>query len=325
MHTSDDALLELALAGADGDPEAAEHVRTCVECSLRYAAVLAEQNLLRATLSGSAPPDALRRKIMPRRFPWILAGAAAAALLGLSLAFLAFRPGRAPSGASGTTMTPADIERTRNGLRAIVQELEDARDTLASPVDDRTAKTYAKLLHEKEKLYADALGSYLNFFSPLSSKQVEELRRIVHEFGTRAAEEADVRRLAEEYRARARSLLNDTQELAFEEYTREEIEWDRKNDIDMLTEDLAQEFDLRYSDVRKVREILEEKYPRSEIPMFCLGWYASDTLSEDSFLSDSVRKALDSSHHSALDGYLKEVRLSREESNRIAREYGSKE
>jgi len=318
-HPSNDELLELALGGEEEAAEVDRHVRTCVDCSVRFARVRQEQDLLRAAFQIVPARDTIRRKA--GQAPRFRGAAVAAALVLFAIAAaVVFRHGTTLS-PSPSRRSPVALERMHRKLYAVVQKLEDSRESLAPAADEQKTRAYVDLLSEEETLYAASLEGAVDPVSPLTAEQSAGLRTAVREFLGCFWQRAEAMELAARFRSRVRDLLNDAQFLAFEEYAAAEKEWDRENDIDRFTADLAQQFDLRYSETRRIREILEAQYPSEDLPLFCLALTVSDRLLDRPPLNQAVRDALEPEHRGPLDAMLQGMKLARDESDRIVRLY----
>jgi hypothetical protein len=319
-HPSNDELLELVLGGEEECPDVDRHIRTCIDCSVRFTRVRQEQDLLRTAFRVVPAGETIRRQVgQAPRMRWV--AIAAAGLLVVLGTAIALRVGSASSAGSPWKRTPVALERMHRKLHQVVQKVEDTRETLASLPDERKTQAYVNLLSEEETLYADSLEGALDPVSPLSAEQSTGLRSAVREFMGRFWQGADAIKLAADFRTRVREILNDAQFGAFEEYAAAEKEWDRENDIERFTADLAQQFDLRYSESRRVRETLEANYPSDELPLICLAVDVSDILLERPPLTQAVREALEPEHRAPLDAMLQGMRHARDESDRIVRLY----
>jgi hypothetical protein len=319
-HSSNDDLLELVLGGGEGNRAVDEHVRECLECSLRLGEVRQEQDLLKGAFHLAPASDTLRRKVMRRPILRRLTAAAAIFLIVAAGAVVLRSATLSPHRGEGKR-SPVALERMHRKLYAVVQRLEDTRESLVKPVDEQKSQAFVQLLSEEENLYADSLEEVLDQVSPVSPGQSAQLRTAIHEFSGLAWQHENAARLAAEFRSRLRTLLNDPQYHAFEEYSVAEREWDRESDIDRFTTDLARHFDLRYSESQRVRETLEAQYLSEDLPMVCLALYVTDRLLENPPLTVAVRNALDPEHRGSLDLFVQGLRQTRDEADRIARRY----
>lgn len=318
-HPTNDELLELVLGGEEGSAAVDGHVKTCVECSVRFAEVRQEQELLKSAFRMVPARDTLRRKVSGPAASRRAAVAAAILIFAIGGA-VAFRLGMA-SAASGRRQTPVALERKHRELYAVVQKIEDTREGLLRPVDGQKSQQYVDLLTKEEELYADSLEGALDPVSPLTREQSAALRSAVREYSARAWLRAEALQLAASFRHRVRDLLNDAQFQAFEEYAAAEKEWDRESDIDRFAADLAQQFDLRFSETQRVRETLQAHYPSEDLPLFCLALNVGDMLLDRPPLTLALRNALEPEHRGPLDVFLLGIKQSRDEADRIVRLY----
>jgi hypothetical protein len=161
------------------------------------------------------------------------------------------------------------------------------------------------------------MESYLSDRSPLSGTQEQELRTAVREFyATLWSREAAASGLREKVRA----FLNPEQLLAFEEFSRQGLEWQRRTDITLLMEDLSEELDLRFSEAEKVRAALESNYPRADLPVPRADRCPPDPLVDNLSLSGAVRNSLDARYRGKFDTYLGQVQTARERAFKIVRQ-----
>jgi hypothetical protein len=114
-----------------------------------------------------------------------------------------------------------------------------------------------------------------------------------------------------------RGILDEKQYVAFEEFSRKGMEWEWKNDVSLLTDNLSEELDLRFSEAERVRQVLESNYPKANILVPCLHECPPDPLVDNPKVKGAVRNSLDATHHVAFESYLGKVRAARERARRI--------
>ena len=310
-HANDDDLLELALQRGEPDARENEHVAACADCQARYRAVLAEQDLLRRVMAPVEAPARVERAVLAPRRPsgrWAAAAALmVGALAGMGVARLTEPPRPATS--------PLTIAKLEDELRRIPVQLASLRDAAPS----RLEHEYPQVLSRAGELYADFLSLYLDGASPLSPDQREEIRQAVDALSTRVWLESDAAKLAGEFRATLRTILNPPQFQAFRERTLRDMESDWAEEIDIVTDDLAEALNLRFSEEERVREALRAAYPKSELPMLSLAHWPPDRLAENSGLSARVRGSLAAGYHAAFDAYVEALRDGHRRVEKVAR------
>lgn len=292
---SDDALLDWALAPDEADPAVARHVRDCASCGARARAATREQDLLRDAFAAPARPAA------PLPVPWWpRVGIAALLLITVAVGVLLTRTADSPREGRFRHAALAPIQ---SDLDRMAREIAAARETLPE-----SATAYLDLLSREEDLYVDGLEHYVHERSPLSAGQVRELRRtLLQNFSS------------SEVREKLGAFLNPEQQIAFEEYSRQGVEWQRRKGISLLVDDLSEELDLRFSEAEKVRLALETNYPLAEHPVLRADRCPPDPLVENPVLSGAVRNSLDARYRLKFDTYLGQVRTARERALKIAR------
>jgi hypothetical protein len=320
---SDDVLLDWALQGGESDPAVDAHLRDCAPCRERSRAVLEEQALLRGAFAEPASPSGLTRRVLPERAPrsWIPVGVAALVLAGagLSMLLLSVRP---PTQALAR-YRHAPLAPIQSDLGLMAQKIAAARGTLPEAEDPRTSAAYLALLATEETLYIEGMAHYLGERSPLSEGQELELRRTIQSFNARVRNREESTDASKEFREKARALLDEDQYRAFEEFSRQGMEWQWKTDLALLMDDLCGELDLRFSEAERVRRALESHYPHGEFPVLCADHCAPDALVDNAVLSGAVRNSLDSTYQRKFDTYLGHVTAARERARKIIRKLRS--
>jgi hypothetical protein len=316
---SDDALLDWALRRGESDPEVDGHLRDCSPCRERSRAVLEEQALLREAFAEPPSPLGLTRRVLPDRpaRSWrlaVVAAVLAAVGLGAMLLVTARHPSRAVARFRHAPLAPIQSD-----LGAVAQKIAAARGTLPEAEDPRASAAYLGLLTEEENLYLEGMAHYLGERSPLSDEQELELRRLIHSFNARIWNREQPADASREFREKVRALLDLEQYLAFEEFSRQGMEWQWKTDLALLMDDLCGELDLRFSEAERVRRALESNYPHAEFPVLRVDHCPPDALVDSAALSGAVRNSLDSAYQRKFDSYLGHVRAARERAQKIIR------
>lgn len=320
---SDDALLEWALAPADADPEIERHLRACAACRERSRAVQREQELLRSAFSEPEPSIRLERRIAPRTASpaWARVGVAALLLVTIAVGVLLTRSANHSASRSRTPrFAHGALAPIQSDLGTVAHKIAAARETLPEAADQRIASAYLELLSREEGLVLEGMEQYVSDCSPLSGDQEQELRRAVGEFYTVLWLRENLGDASRGLREKVRSFLNPEQIVAFEEFSRQGLEWQRRSDISILLEDLAEEFDLRFSEAEKVRAAIESNYPRADLPLPRVDRCPSDPLVDNPMLSGAVRNSLDATYRGKFDSYLGQVKTARERALKIVRQ-----
>ena len=309
-HANDDELLEQALRRAEPDAEALPHLKECPSCAARYDEVLAEQELLRRALAPAEAPARVERSVLaPRRSGrWAAAAALFLAALAGALISRATAPPR-PSAA------PLSLARVEHEIRRIPEEVESLR--AAEP--SRLEREYPRVLSKAEALYADFLSIYLDGASPLSDAQRSEIRQAVDTLYAHVWIEEDVDKLAGEFRGALQTALNAHQFEAFQAQVLREKDSVWAEEIDIVTDDLAEALNLRFSEEERVREVLKGRYPKSDLPMLTLAQWPPDRLAGDAGLASIVRGSLEAGYHAAYDAYLQALRDGHRRVEKVAR------
>ena len=317
---SDDALLDWALAPREADPEIDRHLRACAACRERSQAVVREQEKLRAAFAEPALPIGLARGIAaPPAAPlWSRLGVAALLLVTVAVGVLLARSASHPSAARITRHAP--FAWIQSDLDQMAQRIAAARETLPEAEDQKTAAAYLELLSPEERLYLAGMEHYVGERSALSSEQEIELRRAVQEFYAVLWTRVDVAEASRGFRRKVKSLLDGDQFAAFEEFSRQGMEWQWKTDIALLMDDLSGELDLRFSEAERVRRALESNYPHVDLPILCVDHCPPDPLVDNPTLSGAVRNSLDASYRRKFDTYLGSVKLARDRAAKIVRQ-----
>jgi hypothetical protein len=316
---SDDALLDWALAPGEADPEIGRHLRDCASCGARSRAVLKEQELLRNAFAEPEPSRRLEHPPAPRAAgsAWSRLGIAALLLITVAVGVLLARSADRPRASRYLHGALAPIQ---SDLGSVAQKIAAARETLPESADQRISTAFLELLSREEGLVIEGMEHYLSDRSPLSGEQEQELRRTVREFYTVLWHRENLGDASRGLREKVRTFLNPEQILAFEEFSRQGLEWQRRSDITILMEDLSEEFDLRFSEAEKVRAALESNYPRAELPLPRVDRCPPDPLVDNPTLSGAVRNSLDASYRRKYDTYLGQVKTARERALKIVRQ-----
>jgi len=317
---SDDALLEWALAPADADPEIGRHLRECAACRERSRAVEREQDLLRSAFTEPLPSLRLEQRIAPRPAGpvWSRVGIAALLLVTIAVGVLLTRS--ANHSAARTRYLHGALAPIQSDLGNVAHKIAAARETLPEAADQRVASAYLELLSREEGLVLEGMEHYVSESSPLSGDQEQELRNAVRKFYTVLWLRENLGDASRGLREQVRSFLNPEQILAFEEFSRQGVEWQRRTDISILMEDLAEELDLRFSEAEKLRVALESNYPRAELALPPIDRCAPDPLVDNPSLSGAVRNSLDAIYRGKFDNYLGQVKTARERALKIVRQ-----
>jgi len=316
---NDDALLDWALARGEGDPAIDAHLAACGPCRERSRAVLREQELLGGLYALPAPPAGLSRELLraePRNLGRRVA-AAAMLLLSVGVGFLILKSAGLPDRPAVARFQHAPLAPIQSDLGAMARRVAAARRTLPESEDPGASAAYLELLAREESLYIEGMAHYLSERSPLSGDQELHLRRTIQDFYARSGAKADPDEASREFRDRVRALLDEPQYLAFEEFSRQGMEWQWKTDIAMLMDDLCGRLDLRYSEAERLRRALETNYPRGESPVLRADFGAPDPLLESPALSGAVRNSLDSTYQRKFDSYLGTAKAARERARKI--------
>lgn len=306
-HPSDDELLELALLRGEPDAPKNGHVESCAACAERWRAVLAEQDLLRKAF---APAEAVARP--RRRSP--KAAVAAALLLGVLAGVAASR-----FGAPGPRMSPLTLAQAESALRRIPAEIEGLR--AADPT--RLESEYPRVLSRAEDLYGDFLLSYLGVAYPLTDAQRSSVRRAVEAMYVSAWTAGAPEEVLGEFRASLRAALDEEQYQALAALLARDMESDWEAEIDIVTHDVSEALNLRYSEEERVREALKTLYPKTELPTLSLAQWPPDRLAADPALAAAVRAALGNGYHPAYDAYLAALKDGRRLAERAGRGFAS--
>jgi len=316
---SDDALLDWALAPDAADPDVESHLRGCPSCRERSRAVLREQDLLRNAFAEPEPSPRLQR-LLASRPPapvWPRVGIAALLLVTVAVGVLLARTADGPRPSLYRHGALAPIQ---SDLRSVAQKIAAARETLPERADARISMEYLDLLSREEGLVLEGMEHYLSDRSPLSGDQEQALRRTVREFYTVLWHRENLGEASRGLHEKVRGFLNPEQVLAFEEFSRQGLEWQRRTDISILMDDLSEELDLRFSEAEKVRAALESNYPRPDLPLPRVDRCPPDPLVDNPTLSGAVRNSLDARYRGKFDTYLGHVKTARERALRIVRQ-----
>jgi hypothetical protein len=324
---SDDALLDWALARGSGDPSIAAHLAACTPCRERSRAVRREQELLRGLYAQPLPPVHLSREWVPAepRNPGRRLATAAMILFSIAVGFLVLKSAGQPSRPVASRFQHEPLSPIQSDLGAVAQRIAVARGSLPESEDPRASAAYLELLAQEEGLYIEGMAHYLSERSPLTEDQELQLRRIIQDFYARSGERADPDAASRDFRGRVRSLLDEPQYLAFEEFSRQGMEWQWKTDIAMLMDDLCGRLDLRFSEAERLRRALETNYPHAASPVLRADRCPTDPLVENSALSGAVRSSLDSTYQRKFDSYLGYVKAARDRAQKIIRRHRSPE
>jgi hypothetical protein len=320
---SDDALLDWALAPREADPEIERHLSACASCRERSRAVLREQESLRAAFAEPPLPIGLARSLARPAPAPLLSRLGVAALVLVTVAvgvLLARTASHAPVHVAKSRFRHAPLAPIQPDLDRMAQKIAATRESLAKGEDPKTTSTYLELLSQEERLYLEGMEQYLGERSALSEEQQQELRHSVQEFYAALWMRDDVREASRGFRDKVKVLLNDEQFNAFEEFSRQGMEWQWKTDIALLTDDLSGELDLRFSETEKVRRALESNYPHPDLPLLRADHCPPDPLVDNSTLSGAVRNSLDASYRRKFDAYLGSVRAARDRAAKIVRQ-----
>jgi len=318
---SDEALLDWALAPAEADPAVDRHLGECPSCRTRSQAVLREQDLLRNAFSEPQPSLRLERRVAPRTPGplWARLGIAALLLMAVTVGVLLTRTAdRGPHRRSH--FKHGALAPIQSDLGSMAQRIAAARETLPEREDARIASAYLDLISREEGLVLEGMESYLSDRSPLSGAQEEELRRAVREFYTTLWHRENLAAASTGLRDTVRAFLNPDQLVAFDEFSRQGLEWQRRTDISLLMDDLAEELDLRFSEAEKLRALLESSYPRADLALPRADRCPPDPLVDNPNLSGAVRNSLDARYRGKFDTYLGQVRTARERALKIVRQ-----
>lgn len=323
---SDDVLLDWVLLRGEADPVVDGHLRECAPCRERSRAVLEEQALLRDAFAEPPSPLGLTKRVIPARVPrvWSRLGVAALFLVILGMALLLMQTAR-HSPRTAARFRHAPLAPIQSDLGVVAQKIAAARGTLPEAEDPRTSAAYLALLATEENLYIEGMAHYLSERSPLSDAQELDLRRAIQSFNARLWNREDPAAVSLEFRERVRALLDADQLLAFEEFSRQGMEWQWKTDLALLMDDLCVELDLRFSEAERVRRALESNYPHLEFPGLRVDRCPPDALVDNAALSGAVRNSLDTTYQRKYDSYLGHVRAARERAQKITRKQRSPE
>lgn len=323
---SDDTLLDWALRRGESDPVVDGHLRDCAPCRDRSRAVLEEQALLRSAFAEPPSPLGLTRRILPSRpvRPWKAMAVAALVLLVLGLGVHLVATARHPA-RTVARYRHAPLAPIQSDLDRMAHQIAAARGTLPESEDARASAEYLALLATEENLYIEGMAHYLGERSPLSEDQEMELRRTIQSFKARLWNRGEAADATREFREKVRTLLDDDQHVAFEEFSRQGMEWQWKSDLALLMDDLCGELDLRFSEAERVRRALESNYPHVECPILRVDHCPPDALVDSASLSGAVRNSLDTSYQRKFDTYLGHVRAARERAQKILRKMRSPE
>jgi hypothetical protein len=321
---SDDALLDWALLRGESDPTVDGHLRECAPCRERSRAVLEEQALLRHVFAEPPSPVGLTKRVLPapaaRRWaPWAAAAALAVIVAGTVLSTVQHPP------RTISRYRHAPLAPIRSDLDRMAHRIAAARGTLPESEDPRASAEYLSLLATEENLYIEGMAHYLGERSPLSESQELELRRTIQSFNARLWNRDEAAVASREFREKVRSLLDDEQHAAFEEFSRQGLEWQWQTDLALLMDDLCGELDLRFSEAERVRRALESNYPHAEYPILRVDYCPPDALVDSASLSGAVRNSLDTTYQRKFDSYLGHVRAARERAQKIIRKMRSPE
>jgi hypothetical protein len=320
---SDDALLDWALSPREADPDIDRHLRDCESCRTRSRAVLREQELLRESFAEEAPPLGLSRGLTPRPVTplWPRLGIAALLLASVSVGVLLTRTAGHPSPSRiAGRYRHAPLAPIQSDLGIMAQKIAAARETLPEAEDQKTTAAYLELLSQEEGLYLSGMEHYLSESSPLSADQEQELRRTVQGFYSVLWGREDLAGASRGFRDKVQALLNDEQFRAFEEFSRQGMEWQWRTAVALLMENLSGELDLRFSEAERVRRALESNYPRADFPVLCVDRCPPDPLVDNAALTGALRNSLDATYQRKFDSYLGHVKAARERALKIVRQ-----
>jgi hypothetical protein len=318
---SDDALLDWALAPGEADPAIERHLRECASCRSRSEAVRREQALLRNAFVEPKPSLRLEERLAPRpQGPlWARLGIAALLLMAITVGVLLTRTAGHPLHRRSHFAHGA-LAPIQSDLGTVAQKIAAARETLPEREDQQSASAYLELISREEGLVLEGMEVYLSDRSPLTETQEQELQNAVREFYATLWHPENLGAASSGFREKVRTFLNAEQMVAFEEFSRQGLEWQRRTDITLLMEDLAEEFDLRFSEAEKVRAALESNYPRADLPLPRVDRCPPDPLVDNPTLSGAVRNSLDARYRGKFDTYLGQVVTARERAFKIVRQ-----
>ena len=317
---SDDALLDWALAPREADPEIERHLRGCRACRERSRAVAREQEKLRAAFAQPPLPIGLARNLgapAPSAL-WSRLGVAALLLVTVAVGVLLARTANHPS--IPRKYQHAPLASIQSDLGEVAHRIAAARETLPEAEDQKASAAYLELLSQEERLYTEGMAHYVGERSVLSAEQEIDLRRAVQEFYAVLWTRVEVAEASREFRGKVKALLNDEQFGAFEEFSRQGMEWHWKTDISLLMDDLSGELDLRFSEAERVRRALLSDYPHLDLPVLLATHCPPDALVDNPTLSGAVMNSLDASYRRKFDSYLGSVKLARERAAKIVRQ-----
>jgi hypothetical protein len=322
---SDDALLDWALSPREADPDIDRHLRGCESCHTRSRAVLREQELLRESFAEETPRVGPARSLSLRPLApvWPRLGIAALLLLSVSVGVLLTRTAGHPSIAhfrTGGRYRHAPLAPIQSDLGIMAQKIAAARETLPEAEDRKTTAAYLDLLSQEEGLYLSGMEHYLSESSPLSPDQEQELRRTVQGFYAVLWSREDLAEASRGFRDKVQALLNGEQFRAFEEFSRQGMEWQWRTAVALLMDNLSGELDLRFSESERVRRALESNYPRADFPVLCVDRCPPDPLVDNAALTGAVRNSLDATYQRKFDSYLGHVKAARERALKIVRQ-----
>jgi hypothetical protein len=322
---SDEALLDWALSPQEADPAIDLHLRECESCRERSRRVLREQELLREAFVEEVPPIGLARSLAPRPPAplWPRLGIAALLLVSVSVGILLTRTAGQATGPRARTAgryRHAALAPIQSDLGIMAQKIAAARETLPETEDQKTTAAYLDLLSQEEGLYLSGMEHYLSESSPLSADQEQELRRTVQGFYAVLWSREDLAEASRGFREKVQALLNDDQFRAFEEFSRQGMEWQWRTAVALLMDNLSGELDLRFSESERVRRALESNYPRADLPVLCMDRCPSDPLVDNAALTGAVRNSLDATYQRKFDSYLGHVKAARERALKIVRQ-----
>ena len=264
--------------------------------------------------------ERLEERVAPRSHGpfWARLGVAALLLMAITVGVLLTRTAHVPHRRSH--FAHGALATVQSDLGSVAQKLAAARETLPEREDQQVASAYLELISREEGLVLEGMEGYLSDHSPLSEGQEEGLRSAVHEFYTTLWQRENLGAASTGLREKVRSFLNAEQLVAFEEFSRQGLEWQRRTDITLLMEDIAEELDLRFSEAEKLRVLLETNYPRTELPLPRVDHCPTDPLVDNPVLSGAVRNSLDDRYRSEFDTYLGQVQTARERAIKIVRQ-----
>jgi hypothetical protein len=317
---SDDALLDWALGPRGAAPEIERHLGDCASCRERSEAVAAEQETLRAAFAEPPLPIGLARGLAAPPAPalWPRLGIAALVLVTVAVGVLLARTASHPS--LPRRYPHAPLASIQSDLGEMAHRIAAARETLPEAEDQKASSAYLQLLAEEQRLYIEGMAHYVGEVSALSEEQEGELRRAVQEFYAVLWTRVEVAEGSRGFRNKVKALLNLEQYGAFEEFSRQGMEWQWKTDIALLMDDLSGELDLRFSEAERVRRALLSNYPHADLPVLLVDHCPPDPLVDNPTLSGAVRNSLDASYRRKFDSYLGSVKLARDRAAKIVRQ-----